>query len=152
MEPAIAAAAKTLRAGGCLAFNIGRQFLMLPLTDQDLRPATPSLHHLIQAVAVLDHGFAPPHPALSRGRLPSPALVADMIDRAGLALDHTEMFEYDNTPEAQLAWLSVPIFAENVLPGMPYDQQLQVIEKAFARFGKAPSRSAWMAFVARKPP
>ena len=151
MDAALAAAARTLRPGGRLAFNIGRQFLMLPLTPEELRPARPTLHHLIEAVAILDHGFVPSRRALSRGRPLTPDTVAEMIRRAGLILDRTETLEYENPPEAQLAWVSVPIFADNVLPGMPHDQQLQVIKKAYARFDKTPARSVWMAWVAHSP-
>lgn len=152
MERAIAAAATTLRRGGRLVFNIGGQFLMLPLTPEELRPRSPTLPHLIQAVAVLDHGFVPPHPALSRRRSLTPEGVADIITRSGLLLDETRTFEYDSPPEAQLAWLSVPVFAQNVLPGMPYKQQLDVLAKAYERFDKSSgAKGVWMAFVAHKP-
>lgn len=152
MERAIAAAADTLRPGGRLVFNIGGQFLMLPLTPEELRPPKPTFAHLIQAVAVLDHGFVPPHPAMSRGRPLTPDGVTDMVTRAGLLLDVTRTFEYENTPEQQLAWLSVPVFAQNVLPSMPYEQQLGVLAKAYERLDKTrAARSVWMAFVARKP-
>ena len=50
------------------------------------------------AVAVLDHEFAPAHPAASRGRPLTPDAVEAMIERAGLALSETRTFEYENPP------------------------------------------------------
>lgn len=156
MESTIIACAKALRPGGRLVFNIGRSFLMMPLAPEELRPTRPTLFHLIQAVAVLDHEFVPPHPALSRrprrakGPL-TPDTVEAMISDAGLVLDATEEKEYDNPAEAQLAWISVPVFADNVLPGMPYEQQRQVMRAAYERFDKESVKSKWLAFVAHKP-
>lgn len=95
MEPTIIACAKALRPGGRLVFNVGRRFLMMPLTPEEMRPINPSLFQLIQAVAVPEHGFALPHPALSRGSrktwgLLTPESVDRMIAGAGLVLDATE--------------------------------------------------------------
>ena len=150
IEPTIVAAARSLWVGGRLAFNVGSPFLTLPSPAEELRPATPTFYHLIRAVAVLDYGFVPPHPARSQERPLTRDAVVAMIVRAGLMLDQTETLEYDSPPEAQLARLRVPIFVDNVLPGMAYDQQLEVIEKAFERFDRAHLRIVWMAFVAHR--
>ncbi|MBW3589958.1 MAG: methyltransferase domain-containing protein [Actinobacteria bacterium] len=156
MEPTLVACAKALRPGGRLVFNIGRNFLMMPLAPEELRPTKPTLFHLIQAVAVLDYGYAPPHPAMSRrprkARGPlTPDSVQSMISHAGLVVDSTHENEYDNPAEAQFDWISVPVFADNVLPGMPYEQQREVIGKAYDRFDKETVKSRWLAFVAHKP-
>ncbi len=74
-----------------------------------------------------------------------------MIIDAGLVVDSTVEKEYDNPAEAQFDWISVPVFAENVLPGMPYEQQREVIGKAYDRFDKETVKSRWLAFVAQKP-
>lgn len=157
MEATMVACSKALRSGGRLAFNIGRQFLMMRFSPEELRPTKPTLFQLIQAVAVLEHGFAPPHPAASRGprrtRGPlTPDTIESMIADSGLTLEAKEEREYSNTPEAQLDWISVPVFADNVLAGMPYDQQLEAIKSAYERFDKeSGSQTRWVVFVARKP-
>jgi ubiquinone/menaquinone biosynthesis C-methylase UbiE len=152
MERAVAAAARVLRPGGRLVFNIGRQFLMLPFTAEELQPPKPTFAHLIQAVAILDYDFVPPHPAMTRGRPHTPDGVTKMLRRCGLDPVEARTFEYDDPPEAQLAWLQVPVFAQNVLPGMPYDAQLAVLTEAYNRLEKSQdSKSKWMAFLARKP-
>lgn len=151
MERAVAAAAAVLRPAGRLAFNIGRQFLMLPLSPQELRPAKPTFFDLIQAVAVLEYDYAPPHPVLRQGRLLSPEAIEEMLKGCGLELVEQRLFEYENSAESQLAWLRVPIFADNALPGMGYDDQIDVFTKAYGRLDKSvTSRNPWMAFVARK--
>jgi len=76
----------------------------------------------------------------------------EMITSVGLILDATEEREYENPAEAQLDWISVPVFSDNVLPGMPHDQQLQVIRSAYERFDKdSVSRSRWLMFVTHRP-
>lgn len=155
MEPTMLACAKALRPGGRLVFNL-RQFLMMRLTPEELRPSRPTFFQLIQAVAVLDHGFAPPHPAATRGprRLRGPLTpdsMKEMIASAGLLLDSTEEREYENPAEAQLDWISVPVFSDNVLPGMAHEQQLQVITSAYERWDKESANSRWLVFVTHKP-
>lgn len=155
MEETLRACARALRPGGILAFNIGRNFLMMPLTPEELRPAKPTFFHMIEAVAVLDHGYAPPHPAATRGprrrRGPlTPDSLKEMIVSAGLVVDAIEEREYENPADAQLGWISVPVFADNVLPGMAHEQQLDVIRSAYERFDKSTTKSKWFFYVARK--
>lgn len=157
MEATMVACSKALRPGGRFVFNIGRQFLMMRLSPEELRPTKPTLFQLIQAVAVLEHGFAPPHPAASRGprrtRGPlTPDSIESMIADSGLILQATEEREYANSAEAQFDWIGVPVFADNVLAGMPYDQQLEAIKTAYERFDReSVTKTRWLVFVARKP-
>lgn len=75
-----------------------------------------------------------------------------MLRRGGFEPIETRTFAYDNPPEAHLPWLQVPIFIQNVLPGMPYETQLAVLAKAYDRLDKSLGhKSQGMAFVARKP-
>jgi hypothetical protein len=125
---------------------------MLPLKPEELRPDKPTFMQLVQAVAVLHHDFAPAHPAASRGRPLTPDAVEAMIERAGLVLSDTRTFEYANPPEEQLAWLSVPVFGDNLLPGLPHEVQLEVLRKAYERVDTSRVQTnLWMAFVASKP-
>lgn len=152
MVPTLAAAAQTLQLGGRLVCNIGRQFLVLPLTDSELRPEKPTLFHLIQAVAVLEHDYVPAHPASRRGPSLTPDRVEDMFRQAGLVPAEPVIFSYENSPAAQLAWLKVPVFTQNVLPGLPYETQVAVLDRAYARLDKSSGPpNTWMAFVGTKP-
>lgn len=150
MAAAIDAAAKTLRAGGRFAFNISRQLLMMPLSGEELRPTKPRFSQIVQAVAILEHDFVPHHRALSRRRLTTSKRVERMLTRVGLTLDEIQPFEYDNPPAAQLDWLKVPVFAQNVLPDMPYEEQLKAITTAYGRYDKSSIKSQWFAFLACK--
>jgi hypothetical protein len=121
------------------------------------RPAKPTLVHLIQAPAVLECDFVPPPPALPRGTCRArgslmPNRVRNLITGAGLVPDLIEAVEYDNPTESQLEWLKVPVFAENILPGMPYAQQIRIINAAFERLDKDSVQTrSWFVFVAHKP-
>lgn len=155
MSSTMLAISKSLRPGGRFVFNIGRRFLMMRLSPEELAPSKPSFFQIIQAVAVLDRDFAPPHPAASRrtsglrGPLTTDSL-KEMIVNAGLVLDAIDEREYDNPPEAQRDWISVPVFSDNVLPGMPHDEQLDVINSAYDRWSKESEKSRWLVFVALK--
>src|SRR5438309_4418399 len=123
LRAVFAAAAEVLAPGGRFAFNIGRQFIMLPFTDDELSRSRPSLSEYVQAIATLDHDYVAP---LRRrhGRLLSPDIVEEMLTNAGLLVETFEVIGYEETVERQYAWLRIPIFADNVLYGMPYEQQV----------------------------
>ena len=60
MPAVLGAVRRVLRPGGKFAFNIGREFMVLPLADEERDPRAPNLFQLMQAAAVLYHGFVPP--------------------------------------------------------------------------------------------
>jgi len=153
MPATVKASAKALRIGGRLVFNLApalvRHFLTPP--PEQLRPSKPTLSQIIQAIAVLEYDFALPHPAIYRGRLEmTPEGICDLLERNGFVVDHVKPLEYEQSAESQIAWLGVPIFTENVLPGLPRDVQLKVLEAAYLKWDKSPATEVWMAFAARK--
>ncbi len=149
MDGVFAAAAEVLRPGGRFAFNIGRQFMIL-FTEDELSPQRPSLAQYVQAVATLDHDYAG---AMGRGGRPlSEETVRAMLSDAGLEVERYEIRSYESTPAQHRAWLEIPIFANNLLAGMPYEQQLEVIDRAYRHVDPSTvTKTRWACFVARRP-
>lgn len=152
MPAVFAAAAAALVPGGRFAFNIGRQFMIMPFTPDELEPRGPSLFDYIQAFAVVDHDFVQ-QTGRRRGRLLSQEVVTALVEQAGLRLASYEVASYETPIERSYAWIRIPVFANNVLSGMPYEQQLEVIDKAWTRVSEktATETSRWACFVAERP-
>ncbi len=152
MPRVFSAAAAALLPGGRFAFNIGRQFMIMPFTADELERRGPSLFDYIQAFAVLDHDFVQPMGG-RRGRPLWQEIVTGMVEDAGLRLAAYEVVSYETPIERSYAWIRIPVFANNVLAGMPYERQLDVIDKAWARVSDktATETSRWACFVAERP-
>jgi ubiquinone/menaquinone biosynthesis C-methylase UbiE len=149
MTEVFAATARVLQPGGRFAFNIGRQFIMLPFTSEDASRTKPGLGMYAEAIAVLEYDYAAPL-GRRRGRPLSRDIVESMLADAGLELAAFEVLTYAMTAEAARAWFEIPIFADNVLYGMPYERQLEVIAKAYERVDAAAvEQNRWACFVAR---
>jgi ubiquinone/menaquinone biosynthesis C-methylase UbiE len=148
MRAVFAAAAQVLRPGGRFAFNISRQFMIMPFTEDETSQTKPSIWDYAQAIAVLDHDYVQPMRG-GRGRPLSREIVEELLTDAGLQLATFEIRSYEATVEQDAAWLKVPVFADNIIYGMPYEQQAEVIDRAYERADKtaaAPRR--WGCFVA----
>ena len=150
MAETFAAAKRALRPGGTCVFNIGRQFLVMPFTEEELQPTAPSLHDIAQAIAVLDHDHVASGPRRG-GRPLTVESVASLLDEAGLVLERTEELRYNDTVDRQLGWLSIPIFGRQFLPGLADDVRGDVLQRAAARVKGEPPPARWMAVVARRP-
>ena len=151
MPRAFETVTRVLRRGGRFAFSVGRQFILLPLTEEELSPAKPSLWEYMQAVATLDYDYVAPF--RGRSALLSEEIVRSMITDAGLRLDTFEIRSYDASAEQDRAWFEIPVFADNVLAGMPYEDQLRVIDKASRYVDPAGTASRrWAYFVASREP
>lgn len=146
-----AAVRKVLAAGGCFVFNVGSGFL-----SQQGHPSHPddqhSLTSVMQAIAAQEYGWRSPHPATARRRRPplSQESICRCLDDAGFEVEQVEQFTHELNAETERAWLSVPIFTIDQLPGLPYEDRMRVLTKACARLG--PGRDGllgWTAFVAR---
>lgn len=155
MAETLFACAQALRPGGRLVFNIGRGYLRDLPVEREPQPAKPTLPQIMLAIAVRDHGYAPPatasKPTSARARLTLDGIEKLLTD-AGLVPDATEEKGYDEPAEALLDWFSVPVFSDNVLIGMPYEQQRIVIAEAYQRFDKDSTRTRKLfLFAAHKP-
>ena len=150
MAATFGAIASVLDVGGRFVGNIGRQFMIMPFTDDELEPAGPGLFELMNAFAVIDHDYA-----ARRAMRGGPPLRAEgvtaMLEAAGLADVSSQEFSYADTLERSRDWLAIPIFTERLLPGLTYEQRMDCLAKAYERVDPAtitPSR--WMAFVATR--
>ena len=151
IDKTLSAAANILQPGGEIAFNIGKHFLRLPLREVRPQQTTASLRTLVQSIAILDYGFNPSTDNVKpRARL-SINGVLETLTENGFEPCKTIFFTYKMTPEEELAWLKIPIFAQAVLPGMPHEQQLEIMDKAFERVDKGYQRTSdWIMFVATR--
>lgn len=140
---------RILHPRGGFAFNIGREFMVLPLTDEELNPRAPSLFQLMQAAAVLYHGFAPPMLG-QRGRPLTMDSVQSMLHAAGFNLEQKKIIEHAESYESQRAWLSIPVFTERQFGSLPYERRMEALGEAYERLdGRSRSSSRWAVFVAR---
>lgn len=156
VEKTIRACADALRSGGRLVFNISRGLISNLPAPSEARPRQPPWPQVIRMIAVRRFGFtagpgsvAPELAARTRLTLDG---IARMLKSAGLVPDVAEGRLYDVTEEGELDWFRVPVFADNVLPGMPYERQLQVLEAASAQIDESIVRKKclWV-FAAHKP-
>ena len=149
IDKTLSAAANILHPGGEIAFNIGKHFLRLPFREIQSHQTTASLRTLVQSIALLEYGF---NPSVSRVKPQTRLSVNEVLEtllKHGFKPRKTLFFTYTMTPDEELAWLKIPIFAQAVLPGMPHNQQLEIIDKAFERVDKDYQRTSdWMVLVA----
>jgi hypothetical protein len=65
---------------------------------------------MMQAIAVLDYDWTPPVPQVRAPRpQPSQESVGQLLNQAGFEVDQVKELEYEESPDALRAWLSVPI-------------------------------------------
>jgi ubiquinone/menaquinone biosynthesis C-methylase UbiE len=148
--PATAAAVRNVIApGGRFVFNIGCGFLEHhddPNYEGDLR-------EVMRAIAASDYDWTPPAQPAPAGR---PRLTRESVVRcleeAGFAVEPVVIFAYEESGEAERAWLTVPVFTQRHLPGLPYQQRMAVLAKAFDQHRADRSTSSrWATFAAVKP-
>ena len=138
-----------LRTGGRLVFNVGLGFL----EQEDDPNRLGDLPAVMQVIAARDHGWAPPAPRTPPSARPRRRLSREAICRclgeAGFQVERVEDLSYEESPEAERAWLSIPIFTTMYLPGLPYRQRMQVLDEAYAQLGGGQTKTGrWVAFVA----
>jgi len=143
-----AAVRNVMTAGGRFAFNVGSDFLQ----QADRPDERPLLSGVMQAIAAEDYGWAPPeHQSRTAGRPRlSKESIRQSLSNAGFQIEHTAEFTYQQSAEAVRAWLSVPVFTERHLPGLPYRQRMRVLDEAYQRLGPGEAAlSQWVAFAAK---
>lgn len=141
---------RVLRPGGRFVFNIGSRFVWFP--DQappEPPPETANLGLLMRQAAIEEFGYEPLPLPRRRSRI-TPDGIRDALAGAGFRQDAAELVEYQDPPELVRAWLEVPIFADNICPGLPYEQQRRALELAAQRVLPVPPAPArWYLVTAR---
>jgi ubiquinone/menaquinone biosynthesis C-methylase UbiE len=114
-------------------------------------PQKPSLHDLMRAYAVIDHGFVF-QPSRRLRRLMDDDGLRDQLVEGGLNVLQTEYVEYAFDPNQAYAWSKVPIFTEH-FARLTYEQRMDALDKAWAKLdphAQPPSR--WAILVAERRP
>jgi len=143
-----AAVRNVMTVGGRFVFNVGSGFLQ----QADRPDERPLLSGVMQAIAAEDYGWALPGHESRRPWRPklSKESIRQALSNAGFQVEDTAEFTYQQSAEAARAWLSVPIFTERHLPGLPYRQRMRVLDKAYQRLGPGEAASSqWVAFAAK---
>jgi SAM-dependent methyltransferase len=149
-----AAVRSVLATGGRFVFNVGIGFLEQQLDDPNQLGDLPSV---MRAIAARDYGWTPPAartapPARPRHRLSREA-IRRLLGEAGFEIERVEELSYERSPEAQRAWLAVPIFTTMYLPGLPYRERMHVLDEAYAQLDAGQTQTGrWVAFAATAAP
>jgi SAM-dependent methyltransferase len=147
-----AAVRNLLVTGGRLAFNVGAGFLGQQ-ADPNFPDDRPSPIAIMRDIAAQDYGWRPPAPATAPSRRPrlTQESIGRYLDEAGFDVEQVAEFTYQSDAAAERAWLSIPVFTQIYLPGLPYEDRMRVLAKAYARLGTGPTEpERWIAFAARK--
>jgi SAM-dependent methyltransferase len=146
-----AAVRNLLAARGHFVFNVGARFIVRQ-GDPDFPADRPSLISIMREIAAREYTWRPPQPGTpprGRPRL-SQESICRCLDRAGFDVEQVAEFTYQQDAEAERAWFSVPVFTRDHLPGLPYQERMRVLAKAYARLGPGqPEQTHWVAFAAR---
>ena len=147
----VAAAAMAVRAvmkvGGRFAFNVPVGFLG---DGRGSRERYPSLLSEMRAIAERDYGWAPGDRAPGRvwPRLTEESICGSLA-AAGFDVEPVTEVCHQNSAESQRAWLSIPIFTRDRFGGLPYEDRMRVLDKAYERLGPGQTeRAQWAVFVA----
>jgi SAM-dependent methyltransferase len=149
-----AAVRSLLAAGGRFVFNTGAGYLDQQ-KDPNFGDDRPSPVAIMREIAARDYGWRPPEPAAPSSGRPRPTResICRCLESAGFDIEHVAEFTYHRDADAERAWLSVPVFTKYYLPGLPYQDRMQVLAKAYARLAAVePELSRWVAFAARARP
>lgn len=143
-----AAVRNVLAAEGRFVFNVGARFL-------EARDDPNNLGHRLTAmreIAAQHYGWTPPDEQLRRSPLTRES-ICRCLGQAGFAVERIEEFSYAESAEAKRAWLSVPIFTQNYLPGLPYDDRIRVLDQTYEHLTPSePGIARWVAFAAQAAP
>jgi SAM-dependent methyltransferase len=146
-----AAVRNLLVTGGRFVFNMGAAFLGQQ-KDPNFGDDRSSPVSIMRDIAAQDYGWHPPGaetPPSGRSR-PTQESIRRCLHGAGFDIDRVAEFTYHRDAGAERAWLSIPVFTKYYLPGLPYQDRMRVLAKAYARLGTGqPEPSRWVAFVAR---
>lgn len=148
LAAAAAAVHDVLADGGRFVFNIARGFL----GENDDANAPGDLVDVVRTIAAAEFGWTPPGAETNaqRRRVLTRESVRKCVAGAGFELEHVTEFGYEGSAEAQRAWLAIPVFSRNYLPGLSYEQRMHVFDQAFELLGASGVAERWVAFAARR--
>ena len=134
-----AAVRRVLGEGGRLAFNVPAPYLGEQPDGTDI---------LARAVELARaEGWQPP--SGRPRRWPPAEEIAALLTAAGYQRVRVERRTYQVTVAAEHGWLSIPIFTERALAGLPYEQRRRLVDAAYAQADPAAvTQSSWAVFVA----
>jgi hypothetical protein len=139
-----------MKVGGRSAFNVPTDFLDEGDSHRT-RERYPSLLTEMRAIAKRDYGWAPDDraPARVRQRLTQESICRSLA-AAGFDVEPVTEVGHENSAASQRAWLSIPIFYQRWIGGMPYEDRMGVLDKACERLGPDQiERGQSAVFVAR---
>jgi SAM-dependent methyltransferase len=150
---ATARAVRAVMKPGCrFAFNVPVDFLR----DADShRPDDryPPLLSEMRAIAEREYGWVPDNRAPRIRRRLSRELICRALMAAGYDVEQVTDVTHEDSAESQHAWLRIPIFTRDRLSGLPYEERMRVLDKAYERLGPGLTEQArWVVFAARSNP
>jgi hypothetical protein len=75
--------------------------------------------------------------------------ICRFLVEAGFEVERVAEFSHEESAESQLAWLKLPIFSRDRLRGVPYEDRMQILDKAYQLVGPGEAAQArWTAFLA----
>ncbi len=139
-----------MRVGGRFAFNVPVAFLANGDRDGP-RDRYPSLLSEMRTIAERDYGWASEDRAPGGTRRPlTRESICRALEAAGFDVEQVTEVSHHDSAESQRAWLSIPIFTRDRLGGLPYEDRMRVLDKAYERLGPSrDERARWVVFVAR---
>lgn len=146
----VPALAGLLRPDARFACNIGRGFLMMPFTEAELTRTKPGVYEVMTAYAVLDLDYTPPLGGRRGGPPLTPEGVVALLESAGLAPDPPELVTYPQPAAEAIAWLRIPVFTEQLFPGLDYATRMRLLDKAVAHGAAEQRPLPWVVFTATR--
>jgi SAM-dependent methyltransferase len=138
------------RAGGRFAFNVPIGFLDDRDSDGPLE-RYPALLDEMRVIAERDYGWVPDKTTPGRAGQPlTRESICGSLAAAGFDVEQVTEVSYQDSPESQRAWLSIPIFTSDRLAGLPYEDRMRVLDKAYEHLGPGQTEQGhWAVFAAR---
>jgi SAM-dependent methyltransferase len=140
-----------LTVGGCFAFNVPVDFLGAGAGHRSVDRYPPLLTEM-RAIAERDYGWAPAdHVPAQPGRRLTKGSIGRSLTAAGFDVEGITEVSHQDSAESQRAWLSIPIFTRDRLRGLPYQDRMRALDKAYERLGPGRIQTArWAVFIARR--
>jgi SAM-dependent methyltransferase len=147
-----AAVRAVLGADGVFVFNIGIEFVRGAgySTSEAERDGEPGLLEAMRDIAAADYGWSPPPAgAVAPRNYLSQEEIEQTLRDNGFPAVRAEWIDYEQPTGSLRAWLTVPVFTDRHLPGLPYETRMAVLDKACEQLGPVDSgTSRWLAIAA----